>query len=82
MWFSLLYFRPKYVIFPTLFQTWSNIFNETDQATWPFPDPLSCATNLSLLEIYWKLYPIEDQKDLKKNTPALGLHIPTVYAAH
>ena len=64
MWFSLLYFRPKYVIFPTLFQTWTNIFNATDQATWPFPNPLSCATYLSLLKLYGKLYPIEDQKDL------------------
>lgn len=64
IWFSQLLFSPKYVIFPTLFQTWTNIFNATDQATWPFPDPLSCATNLSLLKIYGKLYPIEDQKDL------------------
>ena len=64
IWFSQLLFSPKYVIFPTLFQTWTNIFNATDQATWPFPDPLSCATNLSILKIYRKLYPIEDQKDL------------------
>lgn len=64
IWFSQLLFSPKYVIFPTLFQTWTNIFNATDQATWPFPDPLSFATNLSLLKIYGKLYPIEDQKDL------------------
>lgn len=66
MWFSLLYFRTKFGIFPTLFQTWTNIFNATDPAAWPFPDPLSWATNLSLLQISWKLYPIEDLKDLSK----------------
>ena len=54
MWFSLLYFKLEPTFSTQLIKP----------KTWPFPDPLSCATNLSILKIYRKLYPIEDQKDL------------------
>ena len=93
IWFSQFLFRPKYVIFPTLFEN----------KIWDFPYSISNLNQhfqrnwSSSMAVSWpsflgnKPQPIADilkavpnwrPKGLKHNTLALGLHIPTVYEAH